>query len=400
MRLFDNRMSLTKDGTFAQAVELIVRAFLASPTFLVKGELSSSGEDEEKVALSQWEVASRLAYGLTASMPDEELFAAAEAGSLGSPEGIYAQAQRLVQTDRGRARVAEFHRGFLKMDYGARWSSDIVRDIEVYPLFDPAQIAAMNVETPMFMDYVTYSGGSYQDLLTLPLGFVNRDLAPLYGLSADDYDSDFVPVDLDASRYSGVLTRIGFLMSHASPTRPNPILRGAFVQKFLLCREMEPPPAGAASTPLPMDAALQTNRARVDAQTSSQVCAKCHHEIINPVGHAFGNYDALGTYQTMENGASIDSSASVLIGDEPVPVSGALDLMEALAESPVAHHCYAENWFAFAYGRRPTVEDSCVVDDTSQRMAAGSYGILDLIADLTQAEQFRFRKMGPGGQAP
>lgn len=400
LRLYEERATLTKDGSFVQALELIIRALLASPSFLVKGELTVNGDDPQNLPLNDWEIASRLSYALTATMPDAELFSAASADSLRTPEQILAQAKRLLHTERGRAQVSRFHRSFLQMDVGGRWTTDISRDSEVYPLFAPTQVPAMNTETSLFMDHVTYGQGSYQDLLTLPVGFVNRDLAPLYGLDSDDFADAFTLVELDPERYSGLLTRIGFLMSHSSTNRTNPITRGAFIQKFLLCMSMPPPPAGASATPLPDAAELRTNRARVDAQTADAACVYCHHNIINPVGFALENFDALGAYQTLDNGEPIDSRATVLLGDEQFEVSGAVELMQRIAQSPVAQRCYAQSWLAFAYGRLPTPQDLCTVEDTSSRMTSREYGILDLVADLTQSVQFSHRAVGPTEEAP
>jgi hypothetical protein len=52
-----------------------------------------------------------------------------------------------------------------------------------------------------------------------------------------------------------------------------------------------------------------------------------------------------------------------------------------------------------AYARTLASEDSCVAEQLSERLTAGGYRILDLIADLTQAESFRHRVV-PAEVAP
>src|SRR5690606_28140142 len=107
---------------------------------------------------------------------------------------------------------------------------------------------------------------TFQDLLTSPVAFVNASTAPLYGLDASQYGADLTLVTLDGNARPGIFTRVGFLGSHASFNRTSPILRGAFLQKEVLCAEIGTPPPGAEGTELPTEG-LATNRERVDAQT-------------------------------------------------------------------------------------------------------------------------------------
>ena len=99
------------------------------------------------------------------------------------------------------------------------------------------------------------------------------------------------------------------------------------------------------------------------------------------------------SFQALDNGAPVDSSASVPMDGTFVDVDGPVALMEAIAASPQAQHCYAEKWVEFAYARIPTSEDACTVDMLASRMAAGGYTVLDLVTDLTQSESFRHRAM-------
>src|SRR5690606_19499125 len=110
----------------------------------------------------------------------------------------------------------------------------------------------------------------------------------------------------------------------------SPILRGAFLQKEVLCAPIGAPPPDAEGTPLPTEG-LTTNRERVDAQTAAPACAGCHHVYINPTGYPLEAYDAIGAWQETDNGAPVDTIASVLIGEEAVDVTGPIDLFEVIA---------------------------------------------------------------------
>lgn len=390
LSLYTRRAELTPSGSFEEAVELLVQAFLVSPSFLIIGEVTEEAEGDRYV-LSDYEIASRLSYMLWGSMPDEELFAAAAAGELSGSEQIQAQARRMVADPKAREMIAAFHTRYLHMGPFSRWT-EVSRDPERFPEFDEGLVPLLSAETERFIDHIIFErNGSFQDLLTSPVGFVNADLAPLYGLDPGEFTGpDLTPVDLDPTTRSGLFTRLGFLTSHSLYDRTSPILRGSFLQKEVLCAPIGAPPPNAEGTPLPTEG-LTTNRERVDAQTSAPACAGCHHTYINPAGFPLEAYDAIGAWQETDNGAPVDTTASVMIGEEAVEISGPVDLFEVIANAPEAHTCYARHWVKFAYNRDLTNEDSCTVDDLASRIATGSYGILDLVADLTQSEYFRYR---------
>lgn len=389
--LFTNRAELTPDGTFEEAIELLVQGFLVSPSFLMKAEISEVPEGEH-FALNGYEIASRLSYMLWESMPDDQLLSAAAAGELSTPAQILEQARRMLADPKARQMVSAFHEHYLHMGPGTRWA-DISRDPDAFPNFDESMAPLLSRETTRFMDYVVFDrGGTFQDLFTSPIGFVNAALAPMYGLDPASFGDDLEPVELDATRRAGVLTRLGFLTSHSLFDRSSPILRGAFVQKEILCTPIGTPPPEAEGTPLPTDG-LETNRERVDAQTSAAGCANCHHTFINPTGFTLETYDAVGAYQQTEafSGAPIDAAASVIIDDEPVEVDGPVELSQTIADAPQAHTCYARKWVQFAYDRELTNQDSCTVDNLSAKLTEGGYTVLDLVADLTQSEYFSYR---------
>lgn len=389
--LYTTRDEITETGSFDETIQLLLRAFLSSPSFLMRAEITETPEGEV-FALSGHEIASRLSYMLWDSMPDPELFAAAAAGALSTSDEILAQAQRMLQDPKARAKVAAFHRDYAHMGPRTRWS-ELSRDTMRYPHFDPSLVPLLSEETERFFDHIVYeASGTFQDLLTTPVGFVNAALAPLYDLDPEAFGDELERVELDPETRSGVFTRAGFLASHSNYDRTSPILRGAFLQKEVLCTNVPPPPPNVEGTPLPTEG-LTTNRERVTAQTAPSDCATCHHTVINPTGFALETYDAVGKLQALDNGAPVDSSASVPMDGTFVDVDGPVALMEAIAASPQAQHCYAEKWVEFAYARIPTSEDACTVDMLASRMAAGGYTVLDLVTDLTQSESFRHRAM-------
>jgi hypothetical protein len=391
--LYARRAELTAAGTFDEGIELVLEAFLQSPSFLMRAEISTERMGS-RVVLSPHEVASRLSYMLWDSMPDDALFAAADRGELTTAEQIRAQAMRMLDLPRARSMVAAFHRRWLGIDGSdaARWS-DIVRDEERFDRFTPALVPLFREETERFVEEVVFErDGGLTALLTTPVGFVNRDLAPLYDLDPSGYGDALEPVELDPAQRSGILTRVGFLASHAMFDRTSPILRGAYIQKHLLCLELGNPPPGAEMTPLPPpDPSLRTTRDRVALQTSNPACAICHADYINPVGFAFEHYDAIGAWRDTENDAPIDAAATAPIGGEELEFDGAMELSAAIAAATPARICYAQQWVEYAYRRAPNSQDRCVTEDLAQKLSDDGYSVRDLLVDLTQSDVFRYR---------
>ena len=136
-------------------------------------------------------------------------------------------------------------------------------------------VPTLMAETEKFFDAVAFvKKGTFQDLFLSPVAFVNAATAPLYGLSASGFTSDFKETKLDANQRPGFLTRVGFLNAYAFYNRTSPIHRGAFIMKQVWVRRSRTPPPGAEATALPTASAnLDTNRKQVDAQTKGGACA-------------------------------------------------------------------------------------------------------------------------------
>jgi hypothetical protein len=390
--LYTNKATLTATGTLNDAFQLIIKTFLLSPSFLTKAEISAT-PDGANFDLNGYELATRLSYLLWGTMPDDALFTAAAGGKLVTSADILGQAQRMLMDPKARTKVADFHAHYALMGDATRWS-EAAHDPTMFPAFTPAMVPELSDEAARFFDYVTFDlGGTFQDLITKPVAFVNKDLAPIYGLSASSFTATPTLTNLDAATRAGVFTHAGFLASYSSYNRTSPILRGAFLEKQVLCRTIGSPPPDAANTPVPTDAALVTNRQRVAQQTSPAACMGCHSTVVNPPGFALEAFDSIGASQTNEHdtGATIDSTADVLIGNKTVHVNGPVDLMTAIAASPEGQSCYAQRWVTYAYGRDLTSQDVCTVQSLAGKMAQSSYTIRNLITDLTQSDAFRIR---------
>lgn len=383
---------ITPTGAPNEVAEALLYMFLISPSFLQRSEISESSDGAGHFALSNHEVASRLSYLIWGSTPDDVLNQAADNNQLSTPEQIMTQAERMLKQPQAHDMVSEFHRAYLLMGTNTRWDNSN-HDPALFK-FSKDMVPVMQQETEKFFDYVVFSqGGSFKDFLTSPVAFVNAATAPLYGLDASKFGADLVQTNLDPAQRPGFLTRAGFLNAFSAYNRTSPILRGAFITKQVLAVPIGSPPPGAETTPLPATADLDTNRKQVDQQTSASACATCHHQFINPPGFAMEAFDAAGAWQTTERatGVTIDTAVDAMIDGKSIHINGPAELMAAIAASPGAQHSYAEKWVAYAYERASNPTDACTVNQLAAKLTKSGYTVLNLIADLTQTQSFRFR---------
>lgn len=379
------------DGTasaFQKGVQVTVEAFLQSPSFLYRPELSTA-QTGGLVVLSGYELASRLSYFIQNAPPDDTLLAAAAAGVLTSADAVAAQARRLVATPAARDTVRDFHHQWLNLDV---YANKLTKD-PAYPTVTPALAPVLSAEAERFVDDVVFTQGKgFPSLMTAPFTYVNKTTAALYGV-AGTFDDTLKRVDLDPTQRAGLLTQIGFLASNAYSNQSSPIHRGVFVVRRVLCGVIPDPPPNVPQLP-PLGMA-QTTRQAVDMHTAPTACAGCHHEIINPVGFGFENYDAVGKFRTTENGQAIDATG--ILADTAAGAAGTASFANAIQESaliaasPEAQACYAKTWLRYAFGRVESDGDKCAVGVLGQNLASDSYKVTDLLVDLTRTRAFMYR---------
>lgn len=386
-RIFTNAPGSYETGTdFEQGVALVVEAALQSPSFLYRTELSAPPEGEGQVALTGYEVASRLSFMLWNSTPDRELLDAADAGELDTPEGIAAHARRMLDDPRAADPIRDFHEQWLGMDH----YDALTKDPETYPGFDGETVAALKEETLAFFQHtILDDGGTFNDLLTSRATWVNDELAAIYGLSGD-FGPEFTRAEVDPSTRAGFLTHPGFLASHAYYNSTSPIHRGVMIQRQLLCASIPSPPGDVDLELPPFDASIRTTRQRVEAHTSPDACVGCH-QFINEPGFAFEGYDEMGRIRETENGEALDTAGELRTLEGSLAFTDALNLIEQLADSPIAEKCYLTQWFRYASGRTDVDADKCTITAMHERLAETGFDVREMLVSLTQTVNFRFR---------
>jgi Protein of unknown function (DUF1592)/Protein of unknown function (DUF1588) len=357
----------------------LVRA-IVSPHFHQHLELTSEDAGDGRLRIDAFAAASRLAFALTSTLPDELLLDAAEQGELDTLEGLREQGERLLQSDAARDRVRT-----LLLDW-----------LEISPP-DPAPAVAASLgidreglggeardELLRFVDYVVFERrGSFRDLWTDPSVFPFTDrLAALFGVTRDDG-----PVEgRGAAR--GLFLRPASLLTSAEHT--SPIVRGANTRRALLC-ELFPTPdpalvaaGNAVRDKLPVTE--YSGRERAEAATEGAFCASCHARI-NALGFVLESFGPAGEYREEqrvvdEDGATlasfaVDSSAADAMIDTIGPLASSLELAPAMAQSPTAMRCFTERIFASSRLRASGELDGCLMRELIE--AAPERPALDIV---------------------
>jgi hypothetical protein len=360
-----------------------------SPNFLYRAEVGLPPRPGETAArLGPWETASRLSYLLLGSMPDQELYRAAEAGELATREQVAAQARRLLADPRARPVVAHFHDQWLELER----ISTIEKDRRVYPAFTPELRGFLETEARMFLDSVTWEApGDIASLFGAGHSFMNARLASFYGVKGPA-GATFERVAQNPQQRAGFLTQAGLLAVLAKVNQTSPVERGLFVREQLLCDPPPPPPPGLQGKPPDLDPRL-TTRERFTQHKENPACVGCH-ALMDPIGLGFESYDGLGAWRTAENGRPVDASGEIVGTDIAGPFVGAIELLRKLGRSAQVSRCVRTQWFRFAYGRNVTAEDECNVATLDAALAAGKGNVRELLVALTQTDSFLYKQIG------
>jgi hypothetical protein len=379
-QLFSLGAEVVQSGdAFRDGLRLTLEAIFQSPQFLYRADAGVQAGADGRIALSDWEIASRLSYFLYDSLPDAELFEAARAGRLHTPDQIESEARRMLSHSRVLEKLSSFHEQAWQFGRFSRISPDRT----TYPNVPSNFVTRVRESAERFVADVLQSGGGLEELLTAPYAYLDDGLAPLYGRPSPAPGS-FQRVEFNAGERQGLLMQVGYLASNSYSVKTDPIHRGLFVIRNILCRQIPDPPPGAATTPPPpTDQPIVTTRDEISLLTGQSFCPTCHSNI-NPPGFAFEGFDAVGQVREMENGAAVDTASQMILDGQRVSFAGPQELVQLLARSEEAHSCYVSRWIEFALGRPLAAEDVATLD----ALAGRSLPIADIVVQLVRSQQF------------
>jgi mono/diheme cytochrome c family protein len=382
MRLYD---SARANGGFEAGVRRALTGVLASPHFLFRSDLSNTKVVGAGVhAVDDIALASRLSFFLWSSLPDDQLLAAAEAGQLRDQAVLEAQVRRMLADDRADSLVTNF--AFQWLNLGKL--DEIDADPRLFPYAagssDPRP--DFREELRLFIGSVLRADHSVLDLLTADYTFLNERLAVHYGIP-DVKGDRFQRVQLGQSVRYGLLGKGGILMLTSYPNRTAPVLRGQWLLERIMGTPPAPPPPMVESLKEDVGPKPRTVRELMVLHRRNPNCNSCHG-VMDPLGFALENFDAVGQYRTLDREAreAIDASGVLPNG---TPVNGPDTLRKALLAQPDQFvQTLTEKLMTYGLGRSVEYHDMPAVRAIVRRAATDNYRFSSIVLGIVRSDAF------------
>jgi hypothetical protein len=395
------------------AVRRAIVWILCSPDF-VYADLTPPDQPPDAHA-----IAARLALVLWDSVPDQELFAAADAGQLQSPQQVEGQARRMLQDARARHKLRGFFQHWLEIE-----DRDLSKDEQLFPEFDERVIADLRQSLELFLQRVVWSESSdYRQLLSADYLLLNQRLLDMYASLDPELSIDAAepPADVAVStaaepavveatapapappaatqpatlasaeefrravvptqERAGVLTHPYLLSAFAYHDNTSPIHRGVFLTRNIVGRALKPPPVAVAFKNEEFAKDL-TMREKVTQLTRDSNCMACH-SLINPLGFALEHYDAVGRWRTTEDDKPLDTKSEYTTeSGETIEVESARDIATLALSSESAHRAFIIQLFQHLTKQVPGAYGPTVIEQMRAEFAADNFHIQNLMVRI------------------
>jgi hypothetical protein len=387
-----------KDG-FESGIRTAIVGILASPHFLFRTDdvaadtraTSTSSAAESVYRLNDVELATKLAFFLWSSLPDEELLLLAEAGTLSDAVVLEQQVRRMLSDARAETLAADFAYQWLHLNRMDAIRPDPAKFPQAAGRLDPRPDFLR--ELGLFVDSIFREDRSVLDLLRAKHTFVNETLAWRYGIDGIR-GNHFRRVDLEDSARWGLLGKGALLLASSYPNRTSPVLRGEYVMRNLIGAPPAPPPP-EVETDLDSVAAEEnlTVRERLEIHRENPTCNGCHG-LMDPLGFALENFDVDGTWRDVdrESGRPIDTSGKLPDG---TGIGGPKELREALLARPEQFvQTFVEKLLAYSLGRSTEWYDMPAVREVVRQSAADDYRFSAVVMGIVQSAPFTTRDVG------
>ncbi|RCS54489.1 DUF1592 domain-containing protein [Bremerella cremea] len=378
---------LAAGATFNDAVRTGLVAVLCSPKFLYLLEPSDA---TEKRPLNDWELASRLSYFLWSSMPDDELFALAEAGKLRDPAVLSQQVTRMLADEK----IEGFTQGF-----GAQWLKtgefrNFMPDSRLYRDYNDKLGEAMVGEALAFFGEVLRQNESALTFIDSDWTMLNERLAKFYaieGVQGDHFRRVTLPAD---SPRGGLLAMAGVALRGSDGNRTKPVNRGVYLREVLFNDPPNPPPPNAGEVEPNIQGERLTVRERLIQHQQIASCAACHRSI-DCYGFALENFNVIGQWRNQQDGEDFRGRNS-----PPIDASGTLPNGKSFADFAQFKSLLleqderfarglAEKMLVYALGRPLEPTDRGLLNQLTQQMQQQNYTLSSLIHGIVLSDTFQ-----------
>ena len=369
----------------SKGLESALASILVNPNFLFRIEREPTAlPTGASQAITDLDLASRLSFFLWSSIPDNRLLTLAENHQLQDADVLRGEVTRMLADPRSASLVKNFANQWLYLQN----LDSIHPDLRLFPDFDDNLRQSFRQETELLFECIQRDDRSVLDLLTADFAFLNERLAVHYDLP-NVVGSHFRRVDLPADSHRGGLLRQGSILTVTSyATRTAPTIRGNWILKNVIGTPPPPPPPNVPSLKEESTSDAVSVRERLAEHRENPSCASCHN-LMDPIGFALDNYDAVGRWRTFEGELPIDVSGTLPDGSE---VDGVADLEQGILQYPELFvQTLSEKLLVFALGRGIELDDGPEVRRIVKAAAKDAYKFSALIQNVVASKPFRMR---------
>jgi mono/diheme cytochrome c family protein len=376
------------NGGFEAGVELAVQRILASPKFIFRVERDPEGAQPGGLhQISDLELSSRLSFFLWSSVPDDELLNLASQGKLRGA-ALDREVRRMLNDPRSEALITNFAGQWLHL----RNLRNVQPNTDLFPDFDDNLRQSFRRETELLFESVMREDRSVLDLMTADYTFINERLARHYGIP-DIYGSRFRRVTLTDETRKGLLGQGSILALTSHAERTSPVVRGKWILENILGTPVPPPPPDVPPLkPAQEGEKPRTMREQMTEHRANAVCASCH-KVMDPIGFALENFDAVGAWRTADAGTPIDASGELTDGTK---VDGVVTLRRAILTHPEMFvSTMTQKLLTYALGRGLDNRDMPTVRSIVRDAARDEYRFSALIMGIVRSTPFQERTTAP-----
>ena len=375
------------DGGFEKGISFALSGILVHPKFLYRLEpVPESLPPGATFELSSLELASRLSFFLWSSIPDEVLLEIAIDDGLKDPVILEQQVKRMLKDPRAENLARNFGYQWL----GLAELENITPDGKLFRDVDGNIRADLTQEAVLFMQSIFSEDRSVLDLLTADHTYLNENLALHYGFNGIR-GSEFRKVTLADERRWGILGKGGVLMVSSYPNRTSPVLRGAWLLENIMgTPPAAPPPDVEGFVEIEEGQEYTTVRERLEMHRVNPSCNGCHG-VIDPLGFALENFDAVGRWRDNDRQARTPIDSSGVLADG-TPVDGPVALRQAILSRPDQFvQTFTEKLMTFGLGRSIEYQDMPTVRRIVREAEGDDYRFSALVLNIVNSEQFRMK---------
>ncbi|MDZ7925512.1 MAG: DUF1588 domain-containing protein [Marinagarivorans sp.] len=366
-------------------LDFAVQSLLLSAHFLFRSEIGVLVEGAQ--ALSNYEMVSVLSYSVVNSTPDDTLLTLAAKTTPLTRAELSAQIDRLFMDPRANQAMMEVYKDYLKLDLVMSRPKEASLNFTDAVRRDVLASAEKMLESKITHNpnYMSVFGGSEY--------FLNNNTASLFGQTASH--SDFKAVAIDSDERVGILNHPAFLSVHSTLSSSGIVKRGVFVLEQLLCQELPDPPGDVMPVPIPggIDPERTSERELLKITHSAQAaCVGCH-QIIDPAGFGFENFDVIGRYRTREkNNVTIDASGVLdNVGEYVLRYDTSAQFANQLMASPQMQSCVSRRFLESFLGQEVELS-ACELKKYQGLLQSNGGSVKDLLTSLIQLESFGKRQ--------